>query len=129
MPLEPRVSLVLTGSESAAGAGPRVVWELATRLPPSRWSVSVWLSTAPGMDELADALVAREVFVERIRPVGSRWDWSGRLGTWKHVRRAEPVLLHLHRTGPEADRLTGIARAAGVRHLIVTEHVVEPAPD
>jgi hypothetical protein len=45
------------------------------------------------------------------------------LDTWLKFRRGRPTLLHWHRVQPTADRhLPEIARAAGVPHLVVTEH-------
>src|SRR5204863_7703741 len=46
-----RVRLVLAGSGTTFGGTERVLWEVATRLPPARFDVRVWLRTAPGVDE------------------------------------------------------------------------------
>src|SRR5262249_27682423 len=119
-----RVSVVLAESGRSVGGTERVVWELATRLPPARFDVGVWLSDAPGVDEFAAALGAREIAVMRVPEVDSRWDWKGMLDTWKLLRRAKPDLLHVHHVWPAADRyLTSLASLAGVGHLIVTEHI------
>ena len=120
-----RVSLVLAESGTTVGGTERVVWELATRLPAPRFDVRVWLSGAPGVDELADSLAARGVPVDRVAEVDSRWDWRGMLDTWSRLRRQHPALLHIHHVWPAADRyLPSLARAAGVPHLVVTEHIV-----
>jgi glycosyltransferase involved in cell wall biosynthesis len=120
-----RISLVLAESGTAVGGTERVVWELATRLPKSRYDVHVWLSPHPGVDELAESLGARGVHVARVSEVDSRWDWRGMLATWLRLRRARPTLLHVHHVWPAADRYLAIlARAAGVTHLVVTEHIV-----
>ncbi len=120
-----RISLLLAESGSAVGGTERVVWELATRLPPVRYDVRVWLSVALGMDEFARALAERGVAVERVAEVDSRWDWKGMFDTWRRLRRSGPRLLHLHHVWPAADRyLAAIADAAGVSHLVVTEHIV-----
>jgi hypothetical protein len=42
-----RIRLLLVESGRAVGGTERVVWELATRLPKSRFDVRVWL-TRPG---------------------------------------------------------------------------------
>ena len=117
--------LLLAESGRAVGGTERVVWELATRLSPRRYQVCVWLSTSPGVDELAAALAGRGIEVERMPEVESRWDWGRMLATWRRLRRLRPSLLHVHHVWPSADRyLHPIARAAGVPHLVVTEHIV-----
>jgi len=119
-----RVSLVLAESGSTVGGTERVVWELATRLPPTRFRVRVWLSDARGVDELADSLAARDLPVDRVPEVDSRWDWRGMASTWSRLRRLKPDLLHVHHVWPAADRyLSWLAGAAGVPHMVVTEHV------
>ncbi|HYM82296.1 MAG TPA: glycosyltransferase family 4 protein [Candidatus Limnocylindria bacterium] len=120
-----RISLVLAESGTAVGGTERVVWELATRLPAARFDVQVWLSPVAGVDELAESLAARGIAVQRVAEVDSRWDWRGMLATWTRLRRARPTLLHVHHVWPAADRyLTVLARAAGVSHLVVTEHII-----
>ena len=119
-----RLRLLLVESGTAVGGTERVVWELATRLPRARWDVRVWLSPAPGVDEFAGALEARDIPVTRMREVASRWDWPGMWATWRQLGRARPDLLHVHHVWPAADRyLAGLAAAAGVPHLVVTEHI------
>ncbi len=123
-PEESRVSLLLVESGNAVGGTERVLWELATRLPASRFEVRVWLSPASGVDELAGALVAAGIPVDRVPEVDSRWDFKGMLDTWTRLRKLKPTLLHVHHVWPAADRyLTLLARAAGVPHLVVTEHI------
>ena len=120
-----RVKVVLAESGTSLGGTERVVWELATRLPDRRFEVEVWLSPAPGVDELAASLAARDIAVRRVPEVDSRWDWRGMLHAWRELRRSAPRLLHVHHVWPAADRyLAAIADAAGVPHLIVTEHIV-----
>jgi glycosyltransferase involved in cell wall biosynthesis len=120
-----RVRLVLAESGTSVGGSERVVWELATRLPAGRFDVRVWLSGSPGVDELAESLAARDLPVDRVPEVDSRWDWRGMLATWSRLRRQRPALLHLHHVWPAADRyLASLASAAGVPHLVVTEHLV-----
>jgi glycosyltransferase involved in cell wall biosynthesis len=114
----------LVESGTAVGGTERVVWELATRLPGPRWDVGVWLSPAPGVDELAAALQSRGTRVDRVGEVDSRWDWGGMWRTWMGLRRERPDLVHVHHVWPAADRyLAALAEAAGVPHLIVTEHI------
>lgn len=106
-----------------------MVWELATRLPATRYDARVWLSRDSGADELAVSLARGGIRVDRVHDVTSRWDWGGMLATWSRLRRAGPSLLHVHHAGPPADRfLPGLARAAGVPHVIVTEHGFERSP-
>jgi glycosyltransferase involved in cell wall biosynthesis len=120
-----RVSLVLAESGHAVGGTERVVWELATRLPQSRYAVQVWLGPSAELDEFAAALEAGDIAVTRVPEVASRWDWRSMLDTWRLLRRARPTLLHLHHVWPSADRyLPVLARSAGVPHLVVTEHIV-----
>ena len=119
-----RLRLLLVESGTAVGGTERVVWELATRLPPARWDVRVWLSPAPGVDEFAAALEARGIPVARTAEVDSRWDWAGMWRTWRRLGREQPDLLHVHHVWPAADRyLAVLAGAAGVPHLVVTEHI------
>jgi len=121
---DPRVSIVLAESGATVGGTERVVWELATRLSPARFLVRVWLSESPGVDELADSLAARDLRVDRVREVDSRWDWRGMGSTWSRLRRLRPDLLHVHHVWPAADRyLSWLAGAAGVPHVVVTEHI------
>ena len=116
--------LVLAESGRTVGGTERVVWELATRLPPQRYEVAVWLSDDPGVDEFATALAARDLPVHRLAEVDSRWDWRGMLRTWKMLRRERPALLHVHHVWPAADRyLSDLANLAGVPGLVVTEHI------
>lgn len=119
------LTVLLVESGRSVGGTERVVWELATRLPKPRFEVHVWLSPAPGVHEFAEALTAAGLTVERVPEVDSRWDWKGMLGTWLRLRRLRPQLLHIHHVWPAADRyLAPLARAAGVPHLVVTEHIV-----
>jgi glycosyltransferase involved in cell wall biosynthesis len=121
----PRVKVLLAESGRALGGTERVVWELATRLPSQRYDVLVWLSTSPAVDELASALDARGIPVERVPEIESRWEWRGMLATWRRLRRLKPAVLHVHHVWPSADRyLPALARAAGVPHVVVTEHIV-----
>jgi glycosyltransferase involved in cell wall biosynthesis len=117
--------VLLAESGRSLGGTERVVWELATRLPAHRYDVCVWLATAPAVDEMAAALEARGITVQRVPEVESRWDWRGMLATWRRLRRLRPALLHVHHVWPSADRyLHSLARAAGVPHVVVTEHIV-----
>ncbi len=119
------LKLLLVESGTTLGGTERVVWELATRLPRARWDVRVWLSPARGVDEMADALADRGVPVSRVAEVDSRWDWGGMWSTGRRLSREKPDLLHVHHVWPAADRyLASLAAAAGVPHLVVTEHIV-----
>ena len=119
-----RVRVLLAESGTSVGGTERVLWELATRLKPARFDVRVWLSDAPGVDPLARALRGAGLAVDRVPEVDSRWDWRGMADTWVRLRRARPDLLHIHHVWPAADRyLAWLAGAAGVPHLVVTEHI------
>jgi glycosyltransferase involved in cell wall biosynthesis len=119
-----RIRILLVESGNAVGGTERVLWELATRLPASRFEVRAWLSPAAGVNELAGALAAAGIPVDRVPEVDSRWDFKGMLDTWSRLRKLKPMLLHVHHVWPAADRyLTLLARAAGVPHLVVTEHI------
>ena len=118
------MKVVLAESGRSVGGTERVVWELATRLSRQRFDVQVWLSDAPGVDEFAAALEAREIPVRRLAEVDSRWDFRGMLRTWRLLKSEKPQLLHVHHVWPAADRyLASIADLAGVPHLVVTEHI------
>lgn len=120
-----RHRILLVESGRSVGGTERVVWELATRLPPARFDVHVWLSPAPALDEFAQALTAAGFAVSRVAEVDSRWDWAGMLATWRLLRSLRPHLVHVHHVWPAADRyLAMLVRAAGIRHLVVTEHIV-----
>jgi len=119
------IKLLLVESGRAVGGTERVVWELATRLPEARFDVRVWLSDDPGVDELAAALEQADVGVDRVAEVESRWDWKGMFATWSKLRALKPDLVHIHHVWPAADRyLSMVARAAGVSHVVVTEHIM-----
>ena len=120
-----KLSVLLVESGRSVGGTERVVWELATRLPAARFAVRVWLSRAPGVDELARALAAAGVPVERLDEVDSRWDAAGMARTWWRLRRARPDLLHVHHVWPAADRyLVALAQLAGTPCVVITEHIV-----
>lgn len=120
-----RVKVLLVESGRSLGGTERVLWELATRLPANRFEVRVWLSPSPGVDELASAFEQAGIPVDRVPEVDSRWDVRGMLSTWSRLRALQPDLLHVHHVWPAADRyLSLIARAAGVKRLVVTEHIV-----
>ncbi len=119
-----RLKVLLVESGTSVGGTERVVWELATRLPASRFDVHVWLSPASAIDEFAAALSGAGITVARVAEVDRRFDWKGMLDTWSRLRKLKPDLLHIHHVWPAADRyLSMLARAAGVPHLVITEHI------
>ena len=119
-----RLKVLLVESGTSVGGTERVVWELATRLPASRFDVHVWLSPVGALDEFAAALTQAGLTVDRVAEVDRRLDWKGMLGTWSRLRKLKPDLLHIHHVWPAADRyLSMLARAAGVPHLVITEHI------
>ncbi len=119
-----RIRVLLVESGRVVGGTERVVWELATRLPASRFEVRVWLSPEPGVNEFATALERAGIPVDRVAEVDKRTDWKGMFDTWARLRKLKPDLLHIHHVWPAADRyLSVLARAAGVPRLVVTEHI------
>ncbi len=120
-----RSRILLVESGQSVGGTERVVWELATRLSHSRFDVHVWLSPVAALDEFAAALEQAGCAVSRVAEVDSRWDWKGMLDTWRRLRVLRPDLVHVHHVWPAADRyLAMLVRAAGISHLVVTEHIV-----
>ncbi len=118
-----RVHIVLADCDPTVGPAQRPVWELATRLSPLRYRVRVWLSTSPVKDDLASALEAREIQVERIPTAHSPWDLRGRFNLWLRGRHARPDVLHLHRCSAAAGCLSArLAASAGESRMVVTEH-------
>ena len=106
----------------------RVLWELATRLPASRYEVRVWLSPASGVDELARALEEAGIPVDRVAEVDRRDDIRGMWDTWSRLRALAPDVLHIHHVWPAADRyLSMLAALAGVRNVVITEHITGQA--
>lgn len=123
-----RLNVLLAESGRSVGGTERVVWELATRLPRQRYAVRAWLSPAPALDEFAAALEGQGIEVDRVAEVDSRWDLRGMTATWMRLRKLKPDLMHVHHVWPAADRyLAALARAAGVPHFVVTEHIVGEA--
>jgi glycosyltransferase involved in cell wall biosynthesis len=126
--MEDRVSLVLADCGRTAASPQRMVWELATRLPRSRFHLRVWLSAAAGMDEFAHALEARAILVERIRDADSHWNWRGRFDVRHRFIRARPALLHLHHASALVDRLAALlVDSAGSARVVLTHAVPGPA--
>ena len=123
-----RVKVLLVESGRAVGGTERVLWELATRLPASRYEVRVWLSPASGVDELARALEEAGIPVDRVAEVDRRDDMRGMWDTWTRLRALAPDVLHIHHVWPAADRyLSMLASLAGVRNVVITEHITGQA--
>ncbi|TMQ68561.1 MAG: glycosyltransferase family 4 protein [Candidatus Eisenbacteria bacterium] len=117
------VSLLLVQGGDTLGIAERVLWELSARLSPRRYTIRVWLSRAPALDELAESLGTLGHGVVRIDELSSGWDWPGLLSTWSSLRAARATLLHLHAARPEVHhRLLALARRAGIAHRVVTRH-------
>ena len=96
-----RVKVLLVESGRAVGGTERVLWELATRLPASRYEVRVWLSPASGVDELARALEEAGIPVDRVAEVDRRDDIRGVWDTWSRLRALAPDVLHIHHVWPD----------------------------
>jgi glycosyltransferase involved in cell wall biosynthesis len=115
------VNLLLVQTGEEFGTSERVVWELATRLPSNRYVVDTWLSTSPGLDELASTLEDRGIGVVRPRPIRSAWDLRSRWQTWSALRRRQPSLVHVHAGWADLpSHLPGLGWLAGIEHLVVT---------
>jgi glycosyltransferase involved in cell wall biosynthesis len=120
--LDDRVNLVLAQCGDSVGRPERVLWELATRLP-ERFDVHAWLSAAPGLDEFAAALEAREIPVLRVPPAIRPWDLPRRLKVWLGLRRTHPDLIHIHHAyGSDPQLTAALGQAAGDMPLVVSEH-------
>jgi len=116
-----RLPLLFAQAADEIGTAERVLWELATRLPSSRYAIRAWLSPAPGVDELASSLEERGVEVERLAFLRSKWDVRGQAALWSAMRRARPALIHLHAEGSDLPRaLPALARIAGSARLVAT---------
>jgi glycosyltransferase involved in cell wall biosynthesis len=122
--------LLVSGGSGAFGVTERVVWELATRLPPARFAVHVWLPPGEGLDELARWLENRGTAVTRIGEPGSRWQWRPWAALGSALRRQRPEILHVHTDASERHQgLPALARLAGVPHVIVSVHgLPDPRP-
>jgi glycosyltransferase involved in cell wall biosynthesis len=119
-----RLRLLLVGGGSGGfGTPERAIWELATRLPDSRYEVVVWLPPAEDLDELAASLEHRDLPVERFAEPRSRWDLRAFAALRAMLRRVRPTLIHLHTEAEGAHRaLPSYARLFGVPHVVVTHH-------
>ena len=115
------VNLLLVQTGEEFGTSERVVWELATRLPSARYVVDTWLSTSPGLDELATTLEDRGIGVVRPRPIRSAWDLRSRWQPGSALRRRQPTLVHVHAGWEELpSRLPALGWLAGVERMVVT---------
>src|ERR1043165_2853278 len=113
------VSLVLADCSGSLTAE-RAIWELATRLPRSRFDVRVWLASDAAQDPFAAALDLRGVPVDRMPAPGAAWGFQRVLDVWSRLRRARPEVLHLHHAWPSLPG--GFNDVGGVRHRVVTVH-------
>src|SRR5262245_38084332 len=124
-----RLSLLLTHGADDIGTAERVIWELATRLAPTRYAVRVWLSPATALDELAAGLVERGIDVERIAFIRSKWDVRGQAAVWSAMRRARPALVHMHAVPADLARaLPSGARLAAAAPVIASLQGAVAAP-
>jgi len=116
-----RVNLLLAQGADTIGTAERVIWELATRLPATRYTIRAWLSPAAALDELAASLGERGVEVERIPGIRSKWDVRGQAAVWAAMRRARPAIVHLHGAADDLPRaLPSGARLAGAAPVIAS---------
>jgi glycosyltransferase involved in cell wall biosynthesis len=121
--------LLVSGGTDRFSAPERALWELATRLPETRWAIEAWLGPEPELDELAQSLKDRAVRVERLAEPRSRWDLRGLVAGVSALRRARPSILHLHAVpGGSHHGLVALARTVGVPHVVVAQHGLAGVP-
>lgn len=116
-----RVNLVLAQCGETVGRPERALWELATRLPAARFHVQAWLNAAPELDELAAALEARDLHVERLPEAVSPWDLRRRLMLRLRVRRVRPGIVHMLLDRPCEGPAAALAEASSAS-LVVSFH-------
>jgi glycosyltransferase involved in cell wall biosynthesis len=115
--------LLLVQGAPLPGVAERALWELAVRLPRSRYALSAWLSPESQLDELALSLEQHEVAVERIAEPPRGLDLKSRIRVWQALRRHRPGLIHLHLgDSPAWHELPMLARVAGAPPLVVSQH-------
>jgi glycosyltransferase involved in cell wall biosynthesis len=116
--------VILASSGSVWGGTERIVDALARGLDPQRFQVWMVLSPSAAVDGWADDLRRLALPVERIPEITNRLQ-LGRAVQWlAFLRKHKDALLHVHHTYLAADRyLVPIAHLAGMRAIVVTEHL------
>jgi glycosyltransferase involved in cell wall biosynthesis len=120
-----RIPVLLVESGRTVGGTERVVSELARRLDRTRFAPWVVLEESSALDALAADIERAGVPVERLAEMSHRLQAGRALGTLAFLGRRGRTILHVHHVWPAADRyLVPLARVAGVRVVVVTEHLV-----
>ena len=120
-----RIPVLLVESGRTYGGTEKVVSELARRMDRARFQPWVVIPPVPALDRMAEDLRAHGVPVERLDEITNRFQWPLLLRTWRFLARHRKGVLHVHHVWPAADRyLVPLAQFAGVRSVIVTEHLV-----
>lgn len=121
------VPVLLVESGQRVGGTERVVDALARGLDREQFLPWVVLGTDPALDAWADDLRRAAVPVVRQAEITSRFQLGRMLGWLRLLRAHRGSLLHLHHVWPSADRyLVPLAHLAGVRAVVVTEHLGAP---
>lgn len=121
----PRIPVLLVESGRAYGGTEKVVTELARRMDRSRFQPWVAIPPVAALDRMAEDLRAAAVPVERLEEMTNRMQVGRALRTFGFLRKRRDAVLHVHHVWPAADRyLVPLAHVAGVRAVIVTEHLV-----
>src|SRR5262249_13727191 len=127
----PRPRFVMSGltlvvpSPGAGGLAHQVRLQLA--FPPPGFEASLYLPPGGGDDLEEDASV-RGLRVRRVVPLGAR-DAPGALRFWRALRHERPEIVHIHLSSKvEAPALAPLARLAGARRVILTEHAPSWSP-
>jgi glycosyltransferase involved in cell wall biosynthesis len=117
-----RVLLVESGG--VPGGTERVVDALARGLDRRSFRPWVVLSPSRALDGWADDLRRAAVPVERRAEITSRYQWRRAAAWFGLLRRHRDALLHVHHVYSSSDRyVVPLAHLAGVRAVVVTEHV------
>jgi len=121
----PRIPVLLVESGRTYGGTEKVVTELARRMDRARFQPWVIIPRAAALDRMAEDLRAAGVPVERLDEITHRLQAGQAWRTLRLLYRHRRAVLHVHHVWPAADRyLVPIAQVAGVRAVIVTEHLV-----
>ncbi len=120
-----RIPVLLVESGRTYGGTEKVVTELARRMDRARFQPWVVIPRAKALDRMAEDLRAAGVPVERLDEITNRLQAGRAWSTLRFLSRHRSAVLHVHHVWPAADRyLVPIAHVAGVRAVIVTEHLV-----
>lgn len=118
------VPVILAASGGQRGGTERIVDVLARGLDGARFRVWMALAPSPEIDGWADDLRREGHPVDRLPEITNRLQIGRAMRWFRFLRRHRDALLHVHHTYPAADRyLVPLAHLAGVRAVVVTEHL------